>query len=483
MGSGRIAILDDEPAVREILGEFLRNRGYSTILCAEPAALEKELSSQPADLLICDLYLGDVTGLDVIRKLKPLYPALDIIVLTGFASIDNVIEAFRLGASDYMQKPVNLLLFEAAIERLLEKKRLTRQVGELTDIIRIHQEAERAGTRDHLPRLLELVAGTAVKAAGADAGAIVLFDEEGATMRVSLGALAGLSSAEADRLRNLSAAEVNAWLAKQANGSGTAEPVGLSPGASQSVLCIPFLQRGKIRGALEIVRRAADRPFTPQEAASTQVLAQNASLAIENARLYKSLEEGYLSSIRSLAKALEAKDRYTGGHSERVAGYSRMLADMTDLPEETKARLEMAALLHDIGKLGVSDYVLQKAGPLTNDERTQIMKHPAIGDEILSQVPSLAAERLWVYEHHERFDGTGYPRGVGGNEISLPGRILIMVEVYDALATERSYKKAWPSEMIADHFKEGRGKIYDPAATDLFLELLHGKLANNKVVA
>ena len=487
MGKGRIAILDDEPAVREILGEFLRTRGYDVALFAEPNGLGVFLKSHPLDLLICDLFLGDTTGIEVIKKLRPQYPGLDIIILTGFASVENVIEAFRLGANDYLQKPVNLLLFETAIERLLEKKRLARQVVELKDIIQIHQMAESIEVRDSLPKLLELVLRTAIKGASADGGMILLFSEDGqASIRV--GAAEGVSASDRDRIANLSPAEAAGWLQHHVSSKehfgGAQEwasqcPMG-SPCAANATLCVPFRQRGNMRGALQLIRRNSSNAFSAQEEASAQMLAQNASLAIENRRLYASLEEGYLSSIRSLAKALEAKDRYTGGHSERVARYSRMLADLTDFSEATKARLEMAALLHDIGKLGVSDYVLQKPGPLTADERSQIMQHPTIGDEILSQVPSLACERLWVYEHHERWDGTGYPRGVVGGDISLPGRILVMVEVYDALATERSYKKAWPSDMVSEHFREGRGTVYDPLTTDLFLELLDTKLATPK---
>lgn len=486
MSKGRIAILDDEPAVREILGEFLRTRGYEVNLFEEPNGLDKHLRTHPVDLLVCDLYLGDVTGLDVIRKLRPDYPALDIIVLTGFASIDNVIEAFRLGANEYLQKPVNLLLFENSIERLLEKKRLAREVLELKDIITIHQAATDIADHHALPNLYEIVLQTALKGASADAGAIVAFAGEGDELCIEFGAEHGLSSDEREKFVSLDADQVRQLRHEYGaiNGHCKALDNNTCPVASvfgnATGLCVPLRQKGEVRGALHLVRRNTTEEFTEHEIASARVLAHNAAIAAERTRLYKDLEVGYVAGIESLAKALEAKDPYTGGHAERVRKYCRMMADMTDLDEETKLRVESAALLHDIGKLGVSDYVLQKKGPLTAEEREQIMEHPSIGDRILSEVPSLAAERLWVYEHHERWDGSGYPRGIGGEEISLPGRILILVEVYDALATKRSYKDAWPAEMIHEHFSEGSGKIYDPDTTDIFLELFHKKLSESK---
>ena len=486
MSKGRIAILDDEPAVREILGEFLRTRGYDVSLFEEPNGLDKHLRSHPVDLLVCDLYLGDVTGLDVIRKLRPDYPALDIIVLTGFASIDNVIEAFRLGANEYLQKPVNLLLFENSIDRLLEKKRLAREVLELKDIIKIHQATADIADHQALPNLYQTVLETALKGAAADAGAIVSFDAEGDALRVVFGAESGLATSERDVFLNLSTEEARRLRHEYSVVSGhctkldsNTSPIG-EVFEKDSGVCVPLRQKGEVRGALHLVRRNSSKPFSEQEIASARVLAHNAAIAAERTRLYKDLEIGYVASIESLAKALEAKDPYTGGHAERVRKYCRMMADLTDLDEETKARVESAALLHDIGKLGVSDYVLQKKGPLTAEERDQIMQHPVIGDRILSEVPSLAAERLWVYEHHERWDGSGYPRGIGGEEISLPGRILILVEVFDALATKRSYKDAWPTEMIHEHFSEGAGKIYDPVTTELFLDLFHKKLSQSK---
>ncbi|MCW5828612.1 MAG: response regulator [Deltaproteobacteria bacterium] len=480
---GRVAILDDEPSVRDLLGMFLQSRNYDVALAGDPEALYRILKDRPVDLLICDLYLGDTSGLDVIRKVHPAFPVLDIMVLTGYASIENVIEAFHLGATDFLQKPVNLLLLETTVERCLEKRRLVRQVDQLERIVQIHQVAESMGDGNKLPQLLDLVLNSALKTLSADKGYIALIDERRMPPEFRITCALGLASAERDRVGNLSVEErtsLHASLNSQIDrgehrlsleGSPLTE---LENGGT--ALVVPLVRHGNLSGFLALIRNDASRPFGSGEWSAAELLASNASLAIENARLYRDLEENYLSTIRTLAKALEARDKYTGGHAERVARYSRMLADMTDMDARSKAKLEVACILHDIGKLGISDYVLQKGGPLTKDERDQIRQHPAIGDQILAQVPSLAEERRYVYEHHERYDGSGYPRGLGGSDISLAGHILIMVEVYDALATVRSYKQAWTTEMIKEHYVDGRGSLYDPAATDLFLELLDTRL-------
>ncbi len=480
---GRVAILDDEPSVRDLLGMFLQTRNYEVSLFDTPEKLYQALKSQPVELLICDLYLGDTSGLEVIKKVRPQFPGLDIVVLTGYASIENVIEAFHLGASDFLQKPINLLLLETTVERCLEKKRLVRQVDQLEKIVEIHRVAESMGDGNKLPQLLELVLSSALKTLAGDKGYIALIDQTADSTQLRVGCALGLSKDETDRIANLGETELASLCAKlneqidEHKGQISLEGSPLAGiGAGGTTLALPLVRHGTLSGFLVLVRNDPARPFQAAEQSAAELLASNASLAIENARLYRDLETGYLSTINTLAKALEARDKYTGGHAERVSRYSRMLADLTDMSPRMKAKLEVACILHDIGKLGISDYVLQKAGPLTREERDQIKQHPAIGDKILAQVPSLSEERRFVYEHHERYDGSGYPRGVGGSDISQAGNILILVEVYDALATVRSYKNAWTNEMIREHFEEGRGSLYDPKTTDLFLQLLDTKL-------
>jgi putative two-component system response regulator len=176
--------------------------------------------------------------------------------------------------------------------------------------------------------------------------------------------------------------------------------------------------------------------------------------------------------IRGLANAIEAKDHFTRGHSERVVHVTSAIAAALGLSESERRVLKTASVLHDIGKIGIPDAILLKPGPLTADEWNQVKQHPEIGSSILKPIPNLDDVRQCVLEHHEKWDGSGYPRGLRGEEVSLPGRILILAEVFDALAHERSYKPAWSLGHIIEYFEFQSGKHFDPRITPRFIDLL-----------
>lgn len=168
-----------------------------------------------------------------------------------------------------------------------------------------------------------------------------------------------------------------------------------------------------------------------------------------------------------LPRAIEAKDPTTSGHAERVVHYTDTLAQRCGVDDSARETLRMASLLHDVGKIGIPEKILTKKGPLTKDERKVIETHPEMGRQILESLEDSDEIRTWVYQHHERWDGRGYPNGLQREEVGLPGRILILAEVYDALAEERSYKPAWPCEKIVGFFRAEAGSHFDPELADL----------------
>ncbi|MBK8101032.1 MAG: response regulator [Planctomycetes bacterium] len=163
-----------------------------------------------------------------------------------------------------------------------------------------------------------------------------------------------------------------------------------------------------------------------------------------------------------LPRAVEAKDPTTSGHAERVVDYVDSLARRCNVSAEDRESLRMAALLHDVGKIGIPDDILTKPGALTEDERDVIKRHPRMGYEILGQMDGQENVRRWVYQHHERWDGKGYPEKLAGEDVALPGRILVLAEVYDALAEQRSYKRAWETSKIVAYFRDQAGRQFDP---------------------
>jgi HD-GYP domain-containing protein (c-di-GMP phosphodiesterase class II) len=207
-----------------------------------------------------------------------------------------------------------------------------------------------------------------------------------------------------------------------------------------------------------------------------RAIAAQASMAIENAALYEDIEKSYFSTVKALAKAIEVKDPYTHGHSERVTEYAMMIADTMCLEERDKQKLKYAATLHDIGKIGIAGRVLNKPGSLTNEEYSHVKTHPALGDSIVEPVEFLQGPRPIILHHHERFDGKGYPDGLKGNGIPLCARILSVADAFEAMRSDRPYRRALPLEKAIDELKRNSGGQFDPEIVSIFMEILdrHG---------
>jgi len=184
------------------------------------------------------------------------------------------------------------------------------------------------------------------------------------------------------------------------------------------------------------------------------------------------IARGYPDALRALVAAVEAKDEYTHGHSARVAEYSVRLGQQMGLGPTQLRQLAQGAVLHDIGKIGTADTVLNKPGALTPEERAWIEQHPVAGWEIVRQAPSLHAALEVVRHHHERWDGTGYPDGLAGTAIPLQARMAAVADVWDALTSERAYRAAWSPQRALDHLVAGVGSQFDPACVDAFLDVL-----------
>jgi response regulator RpfG family c-di-GMP phosphodiesterase len=178
--------------------------------------------------------------------------------------------------------------------------------------------------------------------------------------------------------------------------------------------------------------------------------------------LYAEIQKAYLHTVTSLTAAIEAKDRYTRGHSVRVFHYCTLMADTLGLPESSRTDLRFASVLHDLGKIGVSDTILLKPGRLTVDERRVIATHPEMTDDILRPLRFLATVRKIIREHHERYDGKGYPAGLKGAEISLAGRILAVADAYDAMRSDRAYRPALSQEQALAELRANSGTQFCP---------------------
>ncbi len=241
--------------------------------------------------------------------------------------------------------------------------------------------------------------------------------------------------------------------------------------AGESLLLVPLLHRGRPLGELVCVEAGERRSFADGEREFARGLGEQAALAMANARLYDEIRHLHLGNLRALSSALNAKDYYTLGHAGRVAAYMTLLGRELGWSEERLARVQDVAYLHDIGKIGVSDRVLHKAGPLNADEWELMRQHPTISAEIVA--PLFDHDLVsGVRHHHERFDGDGYPDGLAGDEISVVARALSIVDAYDAMSYERPYRAALSYGECRAELLRCAGRQFDPAMASAFLRAL-----------
>ena len=184
------------------------------------------------------------------------------------------------------------------------------------------------------------------------------------------------------------------------------------------------------------------------------------------------ISRGYSETLRALIGAVEARDAYTHGHSARVAELAVHLGQRLGLGPAALRSLAEGAYLHDVGKVGIPDHVLNKPGALSEEERAWIQQHPVVGSDIVGRAPSLRGALEVIRQHHERFDGHGYPDGLAGEQISLAARIVAVVDVWDALTSDRAYRPAWPPDRALRHLVAGRATHFDPHCLDAFLALM-----------
>jgi HD-GYP domain-containing protein (c-di-GMP phosphodiesterase class II) len=240
---------------------------------------------------------------------------------------------------------------------------------------------------------------------------------------------------------------------------------------------IPLVAKGEVTGILEVLHRRT-LTLSAEQWEFLEALASQAALAIDNARLFDDLQRSnadlvlaYDATIEGWARALDLRDNETEGHSRRVTERTLQLAEALDVAYDELAHVRRGALLHDIGKMGIPDSILSKPGPLTPDEWEVMRKHPVYAYEMLSPIAFLRPALPIPYCHHEKWDGTGYPQGLKGEQIPFVARIFAVVDVWDALRFDRPYRRAWLPERVHDYLRSQAGSHFDPRVVEAFLLL------------
>lgn len=260
------------------------------------------------------------------------------------------------------------------------------------------------------------------------------------------------------------------------------------PGRINNIIAVPFFGKEKaeshfaegphndhcIMGFMVAVNRIGKQDFDSTDVKLFNSVAGGCAVFIENGRLFKDLKELFIGSLKALTSSIDAKDKYTHGHSERVAFISRWIAerlsDVEPLDEDQIHKIYLAGLLHDIGKIGIDEVVLRKSGGLTDEEFDRVRKHPLIGANILREIKQMREIVPGVLCHHERIDGRGYPNGLAGEQVPLSGRIVGLADSFDAMTSKRTYRDAMSVEMALEEIEKGLGTQFDERIGRVFLD-------------
>jgi PAS domain S-box-containing protein len=243
----------------------------------------------------------------------------------------------------------------------------------------------------------------------------------------------------------------------------------------------PLIAKGHLVGVLEIFHRS---PLHPDQSWLDFLhdLANQASITIDTSRLFQELQRfnldlrlAYETTIEGWSKALDLRDKETEGHTLRVTEMTVALARMAKIPETEIVHVRRGALLHDLGKMGIPDHILHKPDKLTDKELVIMRKHPTFAYELLCPIEYLRPCLSIPHSHHEKWDGTGYPQGLKGEQIPLPARLFAIVDAWDALTSDRPYRKAWPREKAIEYLRQQSGSHFDPQVVELFLRMINEK--------
>jgi putative nucleotidyltransferase with HDIG domain len=236
------------------------------------------------------------------------------------------------------------------------------------------------------------------------------------------------------------------------------------------LIAIPFKIRQKVFGVLAAIIKEGSVPFTEKDLYYLSFVAKRAGYVIENVALYENIHENLFATLYAFVEAIEARDPYTKQHSSRVSQLALIIGKEMGCSNEELDLLSFSGHLHDIGKIGIRDNILLKPGPLNENERHAINRHPVIGANIIGHVGLMCEEQKIIRHHHERWDGTGYPDGLKGESVPFLSRILAVADIYDAMDSDRAYRKRIAQEVVVKTIRQNAGGQLDEAVVQAFLK-------------
>ena len=478
----RVLIVDDEKFIRDILADFLGMEGYVVRTAEDGNAALSELSHARYDLIISDLKMPRMGGIELLEQIGTAAPNALTVIMTGFGTVETAIDAMKRGAYDYILKPFKVEEVIHVVQRGLEKQRLAAENLRLKEALSLYKVSEAIAASLSLEEVLATVGDTAIHEIHADLVSTWLDNGEGGYFErqrllppkhLRAGAMRDVKDGA-----NLGTLSPRAFVEHLAEDSTLLEhgrekvmrffdaepelPV-------ESLIAVPLRMKQRLIGWIAVAGFTKGKRFDEGQRKLLSIVGSRAAAAIENARLYEDLRASFQQTIEGLAKAIDKMDRYTAGHSERVATYAMYLATRLGLSLEQIEIVRQSALMHDIGKIGCV-LNLNKPGKLSQDEYETFKKHPGYGRDILEPIKFLHPLIPGVHLHHERWDGRGYPLGLKGPDVPLMARIIAVADTYDAMTSDRAYRRALPHEVAVAEIERCSGTQFDPEVSHNFCE-------------
>ena len=509
-----ILVVDDEPKICQFLETLLQREGHRVTSVHRGTDALARIEQETYDLIITDLKMPGIDGLELVSRVKAIQSTIPVVMVTGYATVETAVKAMRHGADDYVTKPFNLDELRKVVDRTLQAAQMERENRELVRRLQqanaelarhrslLSRKVKRTGsqlvatrsdlaehkeqlavlsqlgalvTTEHdLRELFSQVLSAVNKRLDARYSTVMLRDREALVVRASEGEdgreIIGTRQPIDLGIAGRAAREQRAFLIKDLSKQNLFPP---SPGRvyrTGSFISAPISHGGRLLGVINVGDKRNGKPFDEMDLDLVVSVANQIAPSIENAALYRAIEERCAMVIEALANTLEAKDRYTSGHSRRVGDYACALGRAAGSGEAELELLRRAAQLHDIGKIGLSDLILNKPARLTENEQGLVRTHPSVGERIIHSLDFLAPTRSLIRHHHERMDGKGYPDGVADDDIPPLARMLTIADAFDAMTSERPYRPAMSIDAASDEVQSCAGVQFDEHLAGLFCD-------------
>jgi putative nucleotidyltransferase with HDIG domain len=512
-----ILFVDDEESILGVSAEYFQRKGYQTLTARTGPQALKLLARETIDCCFTDINMPDMNGIELAERIRTHDNTMPVIVMTGYPSLENAIQTIKNGVVDFLIKPVNLKQMELCVQRVMQQRKmfaenvlLKKEVEGKQRLQKLNQEllvkikelnilnnimkkfTAISSSTDVFKRAVDI----ALEISHADFTHFYVINEavqQPVNVSSSSAESAGFAASpnwhtpyeESQTLSTGNLKSISDTLIMEVVSDQIplliSEHTGTNglPAEINSAMIVPLKIRDKVFGVITAIVYQGQKRFAEKDLYYISFLAQSAAQAIENLALYENIYENLFATLYAFVKAVEARDLYTRQHSSRVTGLSIVLGKQLGCSKEELDILNFAGHLHDIGKIGIRDDILLKPGRLTDDEFEKIKDHPVIGANILEQLGLWEKERQIIRSHHERFDGSGYPDGIKQQDIPFLARILSVADVYDAMASDRAYRKKMEDGVIIKIINEGDGTQFDPDVVAAFNQAYQaGKITN-----